>query len=78
LSGPVFPGFKRIATKKTDPLFVTLKSIPQNKPMLLFLIIFALFGLAGGVQTSVLFLWIDTYLLIGEKFPQVLVKFPAL
>jgi len=67
------PEGKRIATKKTESLFATFKSISQNKPMLLFITIFALFGLGGGVQTSVLFLWIDTYLLIGEKFPQVLV-----
>jgi len=66
------PEGKPIATRKTQSFFVMMKEIPKNKPMLIFLITQILFGLAGGLQSAVLFLWLDTYLLIGSKFAQAL------
>ena len=72
LSVTLAPEGKPIATQKAESFFVMLKSIPKNKPMLIFIAILLLFGLASGMQISVLFLWLDTYLLIGHKFPFVL------
>ncbi|MBW2370584.1 MAG: MFS transporter [Deltaproteobacteria bacterium] len=67
------PEGKRVARRKTQSFFVMVKAIPKNKPMLSFVAIQILFGLAAGMQSSVLFLWIDTYLLIGDKFALALV-----
>jgi len=66
------PTGKPIATRQVQSFFVILKSMTKNKPMMIFLTIQVVFGLGSGMQTSVLFIWIDTYLQIGEKYPQTL------
>ena len=74
LSIILVPQGKQIATHKSQSFFAMLKSIPKNKPMLIYIIITLLFCLAGGMQSAVLFLWIDTYLLIGDKFPIIMLS----
>ena len=53
---------KKISTKHT------LQSIIKNKPLLIFLSAFFMVAMANGVWYSLIFLYIDVYLGLGEQF----------
>jgi len=62
----------RVESKADDKFIDFLKTIPQNKPMLLLLLITLLGGLADGFFSSSIYFYIDVYLQKGEQFPLVL------
>jgi GPH family glycoside/pentoside/hexuronide:cation symporter len=66
------PRGTRLQSAENDRLIDFIKTIPRNKPMILLVIITVLGGLADGVFSTTVFLYIDVYLQRAEDFPKVL------
>ncbi len=62
----------QLQTGTKDRFLDFLKTIPRNKPMLLLIAITVLGGLADGVFSTTVFLYVDVYLQRAESFPVVL------
>jgi GPH family glycoside/pentoside/hexuronide:cation symporter len=63
----VVPEGERINLSGKDSLRDTFSSLVQNRPFVLLTALFMLGGLAAGMSGTVGFLYLDTYLLIGDK-----------
>jgi len=66
---------KQVSKKSSvsEPLTDVLKSIAKNKPMQIYLVCFLFTGIGFGALNSLVFLFSDTYLLIGDKFTWILI-----
>jgi len=61
------PQGNTVATKKSEPIWVFIKEIWSNKPMLLFIGTMLLSGIADGFFSASIFLFFDAYLQQGDK-----------
>ena len=66
------PKGTRLQSSADDRFIDFLKTIPRNKPMLMLVAITILGGLADGVFSTTMFLYVDVYLQQAENFPIVL------
>lgn len=57
--------------KNLDTLHFLLRSILDNKPLLIFFGAFLAYGFAAGMWYSLIFIYVDSYLGLGENFAQV-------
>ncbi|MBW2368308.1 MAG: MFS transporter [Deltaproteobacteria bacterium] len=63
------PQGKAVAVKKTGSVINLIRDFKKSKPFLIFTAAFLFVGLASGMQQILGFLYFDTYLGIGDKFP---------
>ncbi len=61
-----------VSVKKSGTILDLLKDFSRNKPFLIFVASFLFAGLAAGMQQVMGFLYFDTYLGLGNKFPAIL------
>ena len=66
------PRGTRLQSTDQDRLIDFIKTVPRNKPMLMLLAITISSGLADGVFSTTVFLYVDVYLQRAEDFPVVL------
>ncbi len=66
------PKGTRLQSSKNDRLIDFIKTIPRNRPMILLMIITISGGLADGVFSTTVFLYVDVYLQRADNFPVVL------
>ena len=66
------PKGTRLQSSADDRFIDFIKTIPRNKPMLMLVAITILGGLADGVFSTTMFLYVDVYLQQAENFPIVL------
>jgi len=66
------PKGTRLQSTHDDRLIDFIKTVPRNKPMILLMIITVSGGLADGVFSTTIFLYVDVYLQRAEDFPVVL------
>jgi len=71
------PQGKPVKVKKAGSVWSLLQDFYQNKPFLLFIVSFMFGGLAAGMQTVLAFLYFDTYLGLGHRFPEILIVMSA-
>jgi len=62
------PQGSRLSIKESLSITDLISSIRHNKPLWVLLASFMLFGTATGMQGALAFIYIDTYLMIGDKF----------
>lgn len=62
-------GYEPERTAQRIRLHTTLRAIRSNLPLWRLLGVFVLAGLASGVNGTLLYVYLDTYLLIGDKVP---------
>lgn len=58
---------------RQQSIFKSFRSAFETWPMRIFLISFVASGVGWGIMTSVIFLFIDAYLLIGDRLPWILI-----
>jgi len=66
------PRGTRLQSTENDRLIDFIKTVPRNKPMIMLIIITVSGGLADGVFSTTVFLYVDVYLQRAENFPLVL------
>jgi len=66
------PKGTRLQSQADDRFIDFLKTLPRNKPMIMLVAITVLSGLADGVFSSTMFLYVDIYLQRASDFPKVL------
>jgi len=66
------PKGTRLQSTDNDRLIDFIKTVPRNKPMVLLATITIAGGLADGVFSTTVFLYVDVYLQRAENFPVVL------
>ncbi len=66
------PQGKQVSVKETTSISELFSQTIQNKPFLHLMACFILFGFAGGMFNSAGFMYFDTYLLLGDKYPIIL------
>lgn len=71
ISLTVVPEGKPLETKPAGSLLDLAKSIARNKPFWIFVAAFALYGIGMGTYSVGSFMFLDTYLGIGDKFPYI-------
>ncbi len=68
---------KQVAVRASGTVFSLLKDFSRNKPFLIFVVAFLFTGLAAGMQQVLAFLYFDTFLGLGHKFPEILITMSA-
>ncbi|MBW2369021.1 MAG: MFS transporter [Deltaproteobacteria bacterium] len=71
------PRGKPVAVRVTGTILTLLRDFSRNKPFLIFAASFLFAGLAAGMQQVLGFLYFDTYLGIGHRFPEILIAMSA-
>ncbi|MEI9994390.1 MAG: MFS transporter [Rhizomicrobium sp.] len=66
------PEGKHVAPARSSALDV-FRSVGQNKPLQIFAVAYIFGGLANGVFNAVLFIYVDSYLAIGDRFTTIYV-----
>jgi len=67
------PQGKTVAVKESTSLVDLYRSIRQNRPFLHLFFSFLIIGIAGGVFMGGEFMFVDTYLGAGDKFPYLMI-----
>ena len=68
------PVGKPVATKASGTFISLLRGLAKNRPFLIFIVSYMFTGLAAGMQQIMGFLYFDTYLGIGDRFPVILLS----
>jgi len=66
------PEGKQVSVRESTSILELLSAIVKNKPFLHFIAMVALMGMGGGMWISLEFVYFDTYLLMGDKYPIIL------
>jgi len=72
------PQGKKVTVKADGTIQMLLRDFVRNKPLLIFVACYLFSGLASGMQVGLGFLYFDTYLGIGDKFPVILIAISAI
>ncbi len=64
---------KPMATEKTEPLTKFIRTLPQNRPFMILLGAMLFFGVTDGFFSATLFLFIDSFLQVGDKISFILI-----
>ena len=62
---------KSPSTEKRISFRLFLNSVVNNKPFLIFAGVYIFFGISSGMWHGLIFIYVDTYLNLGEQFAQV-------
>ena len=69
----VVPQGKKVAVKESFSLVDLYWSIRRNRPFLHLFACFLIIGIAGGVFMTAEFMYVDTYLRAGDKYPYIMI-----
>lgn len=58
-------------TEKTKGWRLLVNSVVSNRPFLIFAGVYMFFGISSGMWHSLIFIYVDTYLMLGGQFAQV-------
>lgn len=60
----------RSASTQQQSIYPFLQSVITNKPLLIFISAFLMIGISAGMWYSLIFLYVDVYLILGDQFAQ--------
>ncbi|MBW2370591.1 MAG: MFS transporter, partial [Deltaproteobacteria bacterium] len=66
------PRGKPVAVKTEGTIWIVLRDLIRNKPFMIFTASYLLTGLGAGMQVGLVFLYFDTFLGIGNRFPEIM------
>jgi len=69
----IVPEGKQVSVRESASFSELFSSLIRNKPFLHLIVCFILFGLAMGVYSTAGFMYFDTYLLLGDKYPIIMI-----